>query len=206
MAETKSVAGTQTEKNLATSYLNESQSYARYTFYAQKAVKESYFPIGYAFNETAANELRHAKIFLGFLPGGKLVAEVPTDSVAIGSTEDNLKIAIDEERFEMALRHIKPMPMSPTRKASLSSPLTSEQSLRSNSTISIVSRPILTSSRREPSGREKNRFFGSAWFAVISMKVQNLLLSALLAIIRISITSAWTFTSNWQKSLNFQSS
>ena len=33
MAETKSVAGTQTEKNLATSYLNESQSYARYTFY-----------------------------------------------------------------------------------------------------------------------------------------------------------------------------
>ena len=44
MAETKSVAGTQTEKNLATSYLNESQSYARYTFYAQKAVKESYFP------------------------------------------------------------------------------------------------------------------------------------------------------------------
>lgn len=100
MAETKSVAGTQTEKNLATSYLNESQSYARYTFYAQKAAKESFFPIGYAFNETAANELRHAKIFLGFLLGGKLVAEVPTDSVAIGSTEDNLKIAIDEERFE----------------------------------------------------------------------------------------------------------
>lgn len=27
MAETKSVAGTQTEKNLATSYLNESQSF-----------------------------------------------------------------------------------------------------------------------------------------------------------------------------------
>lgn len=100
MAETKSVAGTQTEKNLATSYLNESQSYARYTFYAQKAVKESYFPIGYAFNETAAYELRHAKIFLNFLPGGKLVAEVPTDSVAIGSTEDNLKISIDEERYE----------------------------------------------------------------------------------------------------------
>lgn len=52
------------------------------------------------FNETAANELRHAKIFLNFLPGGKLVAEVPTDSVAIGSTEDNLKISIDEERYE----------------------------------------------------------------------------------------------------------
>ena len=179
MAETKSVAGTQTEKNLATSYLNESQSYARYTFYAQKAVKESYFPIGYAFNETAANELRHAKIFLNFLPGGKLVAEVPTDSVAIGSTEDNLKISIDEERYE-GVKAYQLTPKSQTRKASLSSPLTSEQSLRSNSTTWIVSRPILTSSRREPSGREKNRFFGSAWFAVISMKVQNLLLSACL--------------------------
>ena len=200
MAETKSVAGTQTEKNLATSYLNESQSYARYTFYAQKAVKESYFPIGYAFNETAANELRHAKIFLNFLPGGKLVAEVPTDSVAIGSTEDNLK------KDTKALRLIRLTPKSPTRKASLSSPLTSEQSLRSNSTTWIVSRPILTSSRREPSGKEKNRFTGSVWFAVTSTKGQNLPLSALPATIRTSITSAWTFISNEQKGLNFQSS
>lgn len=205
MAETKSVAGTQTEKNLATSYLNESQSYARYTFYAQKAVKESFFPIGYAFNETAANELRHAKIFLNFLPGGKLVAEVPTDSVAIGSTEDNLKIA-STKKDTKALRLIKPMPMWPTRKASLSSPLTSEQSLRSNSTIWIVSRHILTSCRKAPFGREKNRFFGSAWFAVTSMKVQNLLLSVLPAIIRISITSAWTFISSKRERLNLQSS
>lgn len=205
MAETKSVAGTQTEKNLATSYLNESQSYARYTFYAQKAVKESYFPIGYAFNETAANELRHAKIFLNFLPGGKLVAEVPTDSVAIGSTEDNLKISIDEERYE-GVKAYQAYAEAPTRKASLSSPLTSEQSLRSNSTTWIVSRPILTSSRREPSGKEKNRFTGSVWFAVTSTKGQNLLLSALPATIRTSITSAWTFISNEQKGSNFQSS
>lgn len=63
MAETKSVAGTQTEKNLATSYLNESQSYARYTFYAQKAVKESFFPIGYAFNETAATDSVRQDLF-----------------------------------------------------------------------------------------------------------------------------------------------
>lgn len=100
MAEQKSVAGTQTEKNLATAYLNEAQSYARYTFYANKATKESYFPIAHAFNETAANELRHAKVFMGFLPGGKLMAEVPTDTVAIGSTEDNLKISIEEEKVE----------------------------------------------------------------------------------------------------------
>ena len=31
--------GTQTEKNIVSSYLNESQSYARYTFYAKQADK-----------------------------------------------------------------------------------------------------------------------------------------------------------------------
>ena len=43
---TKSIKGTQTEKNLAISYMNEAQAYARYTFYAQQADKENYFPIG----------------------------------------------------------------------------------------------------------------------------------------------------------------
>ena len=35
-------------------------SYSRYTYYAQAADKEEYFPIGVVFNETAQNELRHA--------------------------------------------------------------------------------------------------------------------------------------------------
>lgn len=36
---TKSIKGTQTEKNLAISYMNEAQAYARYTFYAQQAIR-----------------------------------------------------------------------------------------------------------------------------------------------------------------------
>lgn len=100
MADQKSLAGTQTEKNLTVSYLNESQSYARYTFYALQAKKEKLPPLEYVFNETAKNELHHAKIFLNFLPGGKCTGSVVTDSVAVGSTADNLKIAIGEEEVE----------------------------------------------------------------------------------------------------------
>lgn len=93
----RSIKGTETEKNLAISYLNESQSYARYTFYATQANKELYFPIGVIFNETAANELRHAKIFQGFLQGGSVVAPVPVDALGPSGTLENLKISISEE-------------------------------------------------------------------------------------------------------------
>lgn len=41
----KSIVGTETEKNIVQSYLAESAAYSRYTFYAQQAQKESYFPI-----------------------------------------------------------------------------------------------------------------------------------------------------------------
>lgn len=98
MTTKKSIKGTQTEKNLCAAYLNETQSYARYTYYAQQANKELYFPIGVIFNETAANELHHAKVFLKLLEGGKVTAEVPTDAGIIGTTAQNLAIAISEEQ------------------------------------------------------------------------------------------------------------
>lgn len=100
MTATKSIRGTQTEKNLAISYLNESQSYARYIFYAQQANKELYYPIGVVFNETALNELHHAKVFFKFLEGGSMSVSVPTDTGIIGTTAENLKISIQEEQVE----------------------------------------------------------------------------------------------------------
>lgn len=135
---------------------------------------------------------------MNFLPGGKLVAEVPTDSVAIGSTEDNLKISIDEERYEgvkayQAYAEVADKEGFPVIASHFRAIAQIEQHHLDRF------RPILTSSRREPSGKEKNRFTGSVWFAVTSTKGQNLLLSALPATIRTSITSAWTFISNEQK-------
>lgn len=89
--------GTQTEKNLCISYMEETQAYARYTYYAQQADKELYYPIGEVFRDTAANELRHAKVFLKFLKGGTVEVPVDVDAGVIGTTEVNLEIAINEE-------------------------------------------------------------------------------------------------------------
>lgn len=100
MATTKSLKGTETEKNLVNAYMSESSAYSRYTFYAQQADKESYFPVGQIFRETAANELRHGKVFFKFLEGGKVPAVLDVDAGVIGDTVTNLKIAAAEELSE----------------------------------------------------------------------------------------------------------
>ncbi|MDE5745213.1 MAG: rubrerythrin family protein [Paramuribaculum sp.] len=94
---TPNLKGTQTEKNIVSSYLNETQSYARYTYYAQQADKENYFPIGEIFRETAANELHHAKVFLKMLGGGNVTGTVSVDALPPTTTEENLQISINEE-------------------------------------------------------------------------------------------------------------
>lgn len=45
MANTKDIRGTRTEKCLVAAYVSESTAYTRYTYYAQQADKEQYFPI-----------------------------------------------------------------------------------------------------------------------------------------------------------------
>lgn len=101
MATAKSIVGTRTEKNIVQSYLAESSAYTRYTFYAQKAEKEGYFPIQKVFEETAANELHHAKVFFKMLEGGKVTVEMAdVDAGIIGTTAENLAIAASEEQIE----------------------------------------------------------------------------------------------------------
>ena len=98
--ETKNIKGTQTEKNLVNAYLSETQANARYIFYAKQAKKESYFPLEVVFNETAANELHHAKIFFKFLQGGSVITTLASDAGIIGDTATNLQISIKEETEE----------------------------------------------------------------------------------------------------------
>ena len=101
MAETKSIKGTQTEKNLAAAYIGESTAYTRYTFFAQSAQKEQYYQYANIFNETAANELHHAKIFLKYLTEGAVEAPVTMiDPGILTPTVDNLKVAAEEEERE----------------------------------------------------------------------------------------------------------
>lgn len=96
----KSIKGTQTEKNLVIAYLAESSAYTRYTFYAQQADKEEYFPIGEIFRETADNELRHGKVFFKFLEGGSVNVPMDVDAGVIGDTASNLATAAHEEMVE----------------------------------------------------------------------------------------------------------
>ncbi|MDE7437207.1 MAG: rubrerythrin family protein [Muribaculaceae bacterium] len=100
MSTTKSIKGTQTEKNIVNSYLDETQAYARYIFYASIADKEKYFPVGIIFRETANNELHHAKVFLKMLENTKVQGTPGVDAGFLGDTVANLKTSIKEESVD----------------------------------------------------------------------------------------------------------
>ena len=57
----KSIKGTQTEKNLLTSFAGESQARMRYTYFASVAKKEGYEQIAAIFTETADQEKEQQK-------------------------------------------------------------------------------------------------------------------------------------------------
>lgn len=108
MTSTKSLKGTKTEQNLANAYVSESCAYTRYTFFAQQAQKESYFQYANIFNETAANELHHAKIFLKYLTEeGVDTVPIHVDAGILSPTVDNLKVASSEEEAEGVDQYIE---------------------------------------------------------------------------------------------------
>ena len=81
--------GSQTEKNLQTAFAGESQARNKYTYYASKAKKDGYNQIAAIFEETAANEKEHAKIWFKLLHDGK-----------VPDTVTNLKDAAAGENYE----------------------------------------------------------------------------------------------------------
>jgi len=85
MAELK---GSKTEQNLLEAFAGESMARNKYTYFASKARKEGYVQIAELFEETAANEKEHAKIWFKLLHDG------------IGSTTENLKEAAAGENYE----------------------------------------------------------------------------------------------------------
>ena len=88
--------GSRTEANLMAAYAGESQATNKYRYYAAKAKKDGYVQIGNIFEETAGNELQHAKIWFKLLHDGD-----------IQNTEINLKDAASGEHFEWADMYVK---------------------------------------------------------------------------------------------------
>ena len=76
-----------TKENLQAAFAGESQARNKYTFFAQVARREGYNYIAKILEETAENEMQHAKDELSLLEG-------------IGSTVDNLEEAISGEHHE----------------------------------------------------------------------------------------------------------
>lgn len=80
--------GSRTEANLMAAFAGESQARNKYTYYASKAKKDGYVQIANIFEETAANEKEHAKIWFKLLHGG------------MPDTMENLLDAAAGENFE----------------------------------------------------------------------------------------------------------
>ena len=96
----KSIKGTQTEKNLLTSFAGESQARMRYTYFASAAKKEGYEQISAIFLETAEQEKEHAKRMFKWLEGGMVEITASYPAGVIGNTLENLKAAAVGENEE----------------------------------------------------------------------------------------------------------
>ena len=96
----KSIKGTETEKNLLKAFAGESQARNRYTYFASVAKKEGLEQISNIFTETAENEKEHAKVFFKHLEGGDVEITATYPAGSIKSTLDNLKAAAAGENLE----------------------------------------------------------------------------------------------------------
>jgi rubrerythrin len=96
----RSVRGTETEKNLLKAFAGESQARNRYTYFAGVARKEGYEQIANIFTETADNEKEHAKIFFKHLDGGDVEITAAYPAGVLGDTLANLEAAAAGEKME----------------------------------------------------------------------------------------------------------
>ena len=79
--------GTKTEKNLYAAFSGECEAKCKYSYFASIAKKDGYNQIAEIFEETAANELAHARLWFDALG-------------AVGNTDANLQNAATAENFE----------------------------------------------------------------------------------------------------------
>ena len=79
--------GSKTEQNLLLAFAGESQARNKYTYFASVAKDEGCHQLAQIFEETANNEMAHAKIWLRYLGG-------------IGDTSQNLQEAARGEHYE----------------------------------------------------------------------------------------------------------
>ena len=92
----KSLSGTKSHDNLKAAFAGESQANRRYLYFARQADIEGYPDMGGLFRDTSEAETGHAFGHLDFL---KEVGD-PCTGIPIGTTEKNLKSAVEGETYE----------------------------------------------------------------------------------------------------------
>lgn len=92
----KSLSGTKSLENLKAAFAGESQANRRYLYFARQADIEGYPDMGGLFRDTSEAETGHAFGHLDFL---KEVGD-PCTGIPIGTTEKNLKSAVEGETYE----------------------------------------------------------------------------------------------------------
>ena len=83
----KDLKGTKTEQNLMEAFAGESMARNKYTYFASKAKKDGYVQIANIFEETAANEKEHAKMWYKYLNGGQ-VSDTMTNLLSAAEGEN----------------------------------------------------------------------------------------------------------------------
>jgi len=91
----KSIKGSQTEKNLLIAFAGESQARNKYEYFAKVAQKEGYRDIAEHFQRAADNEKVHAKLELAL--HNRMASGTDNN---FGDTAANLQAAIDGESYE----------------------------------------------------------------------------------------------------------
>ncbi len=84
----------QSWKNIETALNAEALAYVEYTFYGQQAAKDGYTQISNIFQETADNELHHAKLLFKRLHDG-----------TVPPTAECLKLASEAEHYEWDVQY-----------------------------------------------------------------------------------------------------
>lgn len=104
------LTGTKTLNNLMNCVAGEAQARSRYNTYAKYAAKTGYQQVANVFNETAANEFEHFKVFYKLIAeteeqvGAALIVDVANPAFPVGLDKtgilDNLQNAAAGEREE----------------------------------------------------------------------------------------------------------
>lgn len=100
-----SLKGTQTEKNILTAFIGESQARNKYTYFAAQAKKEGFVQISKIFEETANHEKEHAKRLFKMLEGGDVEITGSFPAGTVGTTAENLKKAAGGENYEYTVMY-----------------------------------------------------------------------------------------------------